>query len=79
MTFVILYTNDRTVQEHRVYCLVSRVNIFLQEKVQRLTPTSPMQVSTVVLYYIMRVPRSSLWVSISFMWGIVGVFPFWYE
>ncbi|RVW26496.1 Retrovirus-related Pol polyprotein from transposon TNT 1-94 [Vitis vinifera] len=32
-----------TVQGHRVYCLASIVNIFLQGKVQRVTPTSPMQ------------------------------------
>ena len=45
--YVIVYTNDRIVQGHRVYCLASRVNIFLQGKVQRVTPTSPMQVSSV--------------------------------
>ena len=45
--YVIVYTNGRIVQGHRVYCLVSRVNIFSQGKVQRVTPTSPMQVSTV--------------------------------
>ena len=33
VTYVILYINDRTVEGHRVYCLVSRVNIFLQGKV----------------------------------------------
>ena len=47
MEYFIVYTNGRTVQGHRVYCLVNRVNIFLQGKVQRVTPTSPMQVSTV--------------------------------
>ena len=52
MTYVILYTNDRTVQEHHIYCLVSSVNIFLQGKVQRLTPTSSMQVKP--LYSITR-------------------------
>ena len=45
--YVIVYTNDRIIQGHCVYCLASRVNIFLQEKVQRITPTSPMQVSSV--------------------------------
>ena len=45
--YVIVYTNGRIVQGHRVYCLTSRVNIFSQGKVQRVTPTSPMQVSTV--------------------------------
>ena len=45
--YVIVYTNDRIVQGHRVYCLASRVNIFSQGKVQRVTPTSPMQVSIV--------------------------------
>ena len=47
MRYVIVYTNDRTIQGHRVHYLASRVNIFLQGKVQRVTPTSPMQVSTV--------------------------------
>ena len=41
MEYVIVYTNDRMVQGHHVYCLVSRVNIFLQGNVQRITPTSP--------------------------------------
>ena len=45
--YVIVYTNVRIVQGHRVYCLASRVNIFSQGKVQRVTLTSPMQVSTV--------------------------------
>ena len=45
--YAIVYTNGRIVQGHRVYCLASRVNIFLQGKVQRVTPTSPMQVSSV--------------------------------
>ena len=60
VTYVILYTNDRTFQGHRVYRLVSRVSILLQGKVQRLTPTFPMQVSSVVLYHTVRVPRSCL-------------------
>ena len=46
--YVIVYTNGRIVQEHCVYCLTSRVNIFSQGEVQMVTPTSPMQVSTVV-------------------------------
>ena len=46
--YVIIYTYDKTVQGHRVYCLVSGVNVLLQEKVQRVTPTYPVQVSTVV-------------------------------
>ena len=50
--YVIIYLKDRTIQGHHVYCLVSRVNILLQKKVQRVTPTSPMQVSIVVLYYL---------------------------
>ena len=45
--YVIVYTNGRIVQGHRVYCFSSRVKIFSQGKVQRVTPTSPMQVSTV--------------------------------
>ena len=47
MEYVIVYTNGRRIQRYHVYCLASRVNIFLQGKVQRVTPTSPMQVSTV--------------------------------
>ena len=47
MRYVIVYTNGRIVQGHHVYCLASRVNIFLQGKVQRVTPTSPVQISTV--------------------------------
>ena len=45
--YVIIYTNSITVQGHHIYCLVSRINIFLQGNVQRVTPSSPMQVSTV--------------------------------
>ena len=33
--YVIVYTNGRIVQGHRVYCLASRVNIFSQGKVQK--------------------------------------------
>ena len=47
MRYVIIYINSITVQGHHVYCLVSRVNIILQGKVQRVAPTSPIQVSTV--------------------------------
>ena len=47
MRYVIVYKNGRIVQGHLVYCLASRVSIFSQGKVQRVTPTSPMQVSTV--------------------------------
>ena len=46
MEYVIVYTNDRMVQGHHVYYLVGRVNIFLQGNVQRITPTSHMQVSS---------------------------------
>ena len=45
--YFIVYSKGRTIQGHRVYCLASRVNIFLQGNVQRVIPTSPMQVSTV--------------------------------
>ena len=45
--YVIIYTNGKTVQGHHVHCLVSRVNIFLQGNVQRVTLTSHMQVSTI--------------------------------
>ena len=51
MRYVIIYKNDITVQGHRVYCLVSGVNVFLQGKVQRITLTYSMQVSTNVLYH----------------------------
>ena len=37
--YVIVYTNGRIVQGHRVYCLASRVNILSQGKVQRVTVT----------------------------------------
>ena len=47
MEYVIFYINARIVEGYRVYYLASRVNIFLQGKVQRVTPTSPMPVSTV--------------------------------
>ena len=50
MRYVIIYTNEITIQGHPIYCLVSRVNILLQGKVQMVTPTYPMQVSTIVLY-----------------------------
>ena len=52
MIYVIIYTNDIMVLGHRVYCLVSRVNILLQGKVQRVTPSSPMTVSIVVVYHL---------------------------
>ena len=47
MRYVIIYTNNITVQGHHIYCLVSRINMFLEGKVQRVTSTSPMHVSTV--------------------------------
>ena len=49
--YIIVYTNDRTVQRHHVYWSVSKVNILSQGKVQRVTPTYPLQVSTVELYH----------------------------
>ena len=52
MMYVIIYTNKRTVQGHPVYCLVSKVNTLLQGKVQRVTPTCPMQISTIVLCHL---------------------------
>ena len=51
MRYVIIYINDRIVQRHHVYCLVSKVNVFSQGKVQRITPTCPMQVSTIGFYH----------------------------
>ena len=51
MRYVIIYINDIMIQGHCIYCLVSIVNALLQWKVQRVTPTYLMQVSTVVLYY----------------------------
>ena len=68
LRYVIVYTNGIIVQGHRVNCFASRVNIFSQGKVQRVTPTSPMQVSTIAS--ITKLSRLSS--SISFMWGIVG-------
>ena len=47
MEYVIVYTNGRTVQEHRLYYLVRKVNVFLQGNVKRVIPTSPIQISTV--------------------------------
>ena len=49
--YVIIYTNDRTIQGHHVYCLVSRVNIILQGKIQRVPRSSLMRVSIVALYH----------------------------
>ena len=49
--YIIIYTNDRTVQGHRVYCIVSKVNIFSQGNVQGEKPTYPMQGSTAELYH----------------------------
>ena len=49
--YIIVYTNDKTVQGHRVYWSTSKVNIFLQWKVQRLMPTYPMQILTAELYH----------------------------
>ena len=51
MRYVIVYTNGRTVQGHRVYWSVSKVNILSQGKVQGLTPTYPMQILTAELYH----------------------------
>ena len=47
MRYVIVYTNGKTVLGNYVYCLANRVNIFLQENVPMVAPTSPMRVSTV--------------------------------
>ena len=52
MKYFVVYINGGTVQGHHVYCLVSRVNTFLQGHVQRVTPTSPMQVSTIEFYHL---------------------------
>ena len=49
--YVIVYTNGRTVQGHRIHYLVSKVNVFSQGKVQRVAPTYPVQVSTVEFYH----------------------------
>ena len=60
------------VQGHCVYCLISRVNILLQGTVQRVT--SPLLCRFQLLYSIAHEGSLvlCLWVSISFMWGIVG-------
>ena len=47
MKYVIVYINDITIPGQRVYCLASRVSIFLQGNVQRVIPTSFMQVSII--------------------------------
>ena len=52
MRYLIVYTNGRTVQGHHVYCLISKVNIFSQVNVQRVIPTSPMQVSIIEFYHL---------------------------
>ena len=67
-SYVIVYTNDKTVQGHCVYCLVSKVNIVSQGRVQRVKLTYPMQVSTVESYHHLfrAIGRQFL-----FMWGIV--------
>ena len=39
------------VQGHHVYYLVGGVNVLPQGKVERVTPTYPMQVSTDILYH----------------------------
>ena len=69
--YVIVYINGRAVQGYHIYWSASKVSIPLQGKVQRVTPTYPMQVSTVWTYQTSSLmsPRS-----ISFMWGIVGKF-----
>ena len=67
--YVIVYTNGRTIQGYRVYCLVSKVNIFSQGKDQGVKPTYPTQVSTAELYHLVcRIFGHQF----SFMWGIVG-------
>ena len=52
MRYVIIYKNGRIVHGHCVYCLVSKVNIFSQGKVQRVIPTFSMQVSIVEFYHL---------------------------
>ena len=47
MRYVIVYTNEITIQGNHVYYLASRVNIFLKWKVQRVAPTFAMQASTI--------------------------------
>ena len=73
MRYVSIYANGRTVPGHRVYCLASRVNILLQWKIQRVTPTASVQVSTVgnITKYVM-----SLLVNVIHMgicWKVYGV------
>ena len=65
MRYVINYTNDKTVQEHLVYYLVSRVNILLQGKIQRITPTSPVQFQ--LLYSIMSEESFVLTLGVNFI------------
>ena len=63
------------VQGHRVNYLV-RVNILLQEKVQRITPTSLMQVSTVVLYHLRGIVVLSLDVNFIHVGNFWSFLPF---
>ena len=70
--YIIVYTNGRTVQGHRVYWSASKVNIFSQGKVQGLTPTYPMQILTTELYHRVESLFSLVVCQFSFMWGIVG-------
>ena len=72
MRYIIIYTNARTVQGHRVYWSTSKLNIFSQGKVQGLTPTYPMQILTAKLYHHVESLFSLVVCQFSFMWGIVG-------
>ncbi len=71
MRYIIVYTNDKIVQGHRVYWSASKVNILSQWKVQGLMPTYPMQLS-IVEYITISSQCFSLKLAISFMWEIVG-------
>ena len=65
-----LFTQKKniTVQGHCVYCLVSKVNIFSQGKVQGVKPTYPMQISTAEIYHLVYCVFGH---QFSFMWGII--------
>ena len=73
MRYVSIYTNSRTVQGHHIYFLVSRVNIFSQGNVQRVTPTFLVKVPTVG--YITKSVMSLLVnvIHVGICWKVCGV------
>ena len=68
--YIVVYTNDRTVQGHRV--LASKVNIFSQGKVQGLMSIYPMQILIAEVCHRVDFMFFLMVYQFSFMWGIVG-------